>query len=453
VTADARTHGRTDAQLARTVEAALGAVRGRSQGADALLREEAELTLRFETGRLKENALRRETGLNLRVLAEGRVGFAGTTDLAGGDALDDLVARAFASAGQGEPCDLAWPGAGPLQAVRTFDDAAAGLDVARLAALGRRVVERLQRPGWQVGASVNRTVERTAFANSAGRAFAVRATAISVSAEVTRVAGDDVLMAYDDVTASGVPADAELDALAQRIVTRMERGARVVASPEGKLPVLFTPEGSGCVYLPLRQALSGKTVLQGISPLGQKLGQRLFDAAFDLVDEPLLDDRLASRPADDEGVPSRRLPLVERGEVRAFVYDLETASRAGTASTGHARRGTFGKPGISFSNLVMREGDADEAALLREVGHGLVVEDLIGVGQGNVISGAFSHPVALAYRVDGGEITGRVKDAAVAGNAYDLLKRIRMVGRDGKWIGGSRLVPPIVLDAVNVARR
>jgi PmbA protein len=442
-----------DAQFARTVEAALGAVRGRTQGADALLREEDELTLRFETGRLKESALRRETGLNLRIVAEGRAGFAGTTDLAGGAALDDLVARALASAGQGDPCDLAWPAVGPLEAVRTFDDAAAGIDVASLAVLGRRVVERLQRPGWQVGASVDRTVERTVFANSAGSVFAFQATAISVSAEVTRIAGDDVLMAYDDVCATGVPADADLDALAQRIVTRMERGERVVEPPEGKLPVLFTPNGSGCIFLPLRQALSGKTVLQGISPFGEKLGQRLFDVSFDYVDDPLLDDRLASRPADDEGVPSRRLPLVERGEVRAFVYDLETASRSGTTSTGHGRRGTFGKPGISFANLVMREGDADEAALLREVGHGLLVEDLIGVGQGNVISGAFSHPVALAYRVDGGEITGRVKDAAVAGNAYDLLKRIRMVGRDGKWIGGSRLVPPMVLDAVNVARR
>jgi len=70
-----------------------------------------------------------------------------------------------------------------------------------------------------------------------------------------------------------------------------------------------------------------------------------------------------------------------------------------------------------------------------------------------VISGAFSHPVALAYRVEGGEIAGRVKDAAVAGNAYDVLKRIRMVGREVKWLGGSRLVPPLVLDAVDVARR
>jgi len=87
------------------------------------------------------------------------------------------------------------------------------------------------------------------------------------------------------------------------------------------------------------------------------------------------------------------------------------------------------------------------------MGHGLVVDELIGVGQGNVISGAFSHPVALAFRVDGGEIVGRAKDAAVAGNAFELLKRIRSIGRDAKWLAGSRLVPPLLLDAVNVARR
>lgn len=431
----------------------LGRAGARAEGADALMRSESQLTLRFETGRLKESALRQETGVSLRLVAGGRVGFAGTTDLGGKGALDDVVTRALASAGQGEPCDLAWPAPARLEAVRTFDDAAAGLDVAALAALGWRVVEQLARGGWQVSASVDRYVEETAFANTAGQAFAYRSTAIGVSAEVTRVKGDDVLMAYDDVTTMGVPAGTELDAVVARIVTRMARGESVVASPEGKLPVLFTPSGSACLFLPLRQALSGKTVLQGISPLGGKMGQAAFDAALDLVDDPLHPCRTASRPADDEGVPSRRLPLVEHGVVRAFVYDLETAARAGAAPTGHGRRDTFGKPSIGYSNLAMRLGDADEEALLRAVGHGLVVEDLIGVGQGNVISGAFSHPVALAYRVDGGEITGRVKDAAVAGNAFDLLRRIRMVGRDGKWIGGKRLVPPIVLDAVSVARR
>jgi len=80
------------------------------------------------------------------------------------------------------------------------------------------------------------------------------------------------------------------------------------------------------------------------------------------------------------------------------------------------------------------------------------VDELIGVGQGNVIGGAFSHPVALAYRVERGEITGRVKDAAVAGNAYELLKRIGGFGTDGRWYG-ARHTPSLLLEGVSVARR
>jgi len=74
------------------------------------------------------------------------------------------------------------------------------------------------------------------------------------------------------------------------------------------------------------------------------------------------------------------------------------------------------------------------------------------VGQGNVIAGGFSHPVALAYRVERGTITGRVKDAAVAGNVYELLKRIGGFGSDGRWLG-SRFAPSLLLEGVSVARR
>jgi len=82
----------------------------------------------------------------------------------------------------------------------------------------------------------------------------------------------------------------------------------------------------------------------------------------------------------------------------------------------------------------------------------LLVDDLIGVGQGNVIGGAFSHPVALAYRIERGEIAGRVKDAAVAGNVYELLKRIAGVGNDARWTG-TRFTPSLLLEGVAVARR
>jgi PmbA protein len=90
--------------------------------------------------------------------------------------------------------------------------------------------------------------------------------------------------------------------------------------------------------------------------------------------------------------------------------------------------------------------------LLDGIADGLLIDDLIGVGQGNVIGGAFSHPVALAYRVEQGEITGRVKDAAVAGNVYELLKRIGAFGNDGRWMS-SRWAASLLLEGVSVARR
>jgi PmbA protein len=211
-------------------------------------------------------------------------------------------------------------------------------------------------------------------------------------------------------------------------------------------------------------------VLQGSSPLAGKVGETLFDARLSIVDDPLTPGRPLSRPVDDECVASRCTGLVERGVVQRFVYDLETAARAKTQSTGNGRRGVFGKPHIGYTNILFRGTDgmhdvrAQHAAplhlaaatlgggLIGDIDDGLIVDDLIGVGQGNVISGAFSHPVGLAYRVQRGEITGRVKDAAVAGNAYDLLKRIGGFGADGRWLG-ARFSPSLLLEGVSVARR
>ncbi|HWO87605.1 MAG TPA: TldD/PmbA family protein [Gemmatimonadales bacterium] len=432
--------------LERTLELARGAG---ATAADALLRDTETLTISFEAGRLKTTGLSQEAGLNLRVLAGGRVGAAGTTDLAG---TEDVAARALASAAEGEPLELELPGPAPAPPVTTFDDRAAGMAVEDLAALGRSVVEQLKRSGWQVNVTVERVVQSTSFASTTGQHFAYRATAVSVSAEVTRVAGDDVLMAYDVAAGVAPPGDGTLATLATTIVTKIERSERIVEPPEGRLPVLFTPWGCTAVLMPVRQALSGKTVLQGISPLGARLGESVFSTALSLYDDPLLDGAVGSRPVDDEGVPSAPLALIERGVVRSFVYDLETATRAGARSTGHGTRTVFGKPAIGYSNLLIAAGTMDETALLAELGSGLVVDELIGVGQGNVVGGAFSHPVALAWRVDGGELTGRVKEATVAGNAYDLLSRIRAVGKERRWIG-TQLIPALVLEDVSVARR
>jgi PmbA protein len=448
------------------IDRVLEATRGKVDGADALWRREEQTAVTFESGRLKSAGISEEAGLNLRVLANGRMGVAGTT--AAKPDPKELVARAGASAELGESLDLAFPDSSPesLLPIATFFDRTANASLAELIRMGRHLVERLARAECQVNVSVQREVADTAVGNTAGARGEYRATGIGVTAEITRIAGDDVLMIYDQYVGADMPGDADLEMLVRSIETRLTAALTIVTPPDGALPVVFTPAGLAAVVLPLEQALSGKTVLQGSSPLAGKVGETLFDSRLSIVDDPLMPGRPSSRPIDDECVPSRATGLVEQGVVGRFVYDLETAARAKTQSTGNGRRGVFGKPQIRYTNVVFRTADgvrdvgAQHAAplhllgggLIGDINDGLIVDDMIGVGQGNVISGAFSHPVGLAYRVQKGQITGRVKDAAVAGNAYDLLKHIGGFGNDGRWLG-ARWSPSLLLDGVSIARR
>lgn len=446
------------------IDRLLETARGKVDGADALWRREERTAVGFEAGRLKAAGVSEEAGLNLRVLARGKMGVAGTT-AAQPDAAE-LISRARSSAELGETVDLAFPNAAAanLPPVPTFFDRTANASLDDLIRMGRLLVERLSRPDCQVNVAVEREVQDTAVGNMAGARGEYRATAIAVTADITRIAGDDVLMVFDQYVGADLPSDADLEMLVRSVETRLTAALKIVTPPEGALPVVFTPAGLAAVVLPLEQALSGKTVLQGSSPLAGKVGEMLFDQRLSILDDPLTPGRPVSRPVDDECVPSRRNALVEHGTVGRFVYDLETAARAKTESTGNGRRGIFGKPHIGYTNILFRMTDGGRQAgtvpapadlgggLIDDIDDGLIVDDLIGVGQGNVISGAFSHPVGLAYRVQRGEVTGRVKDAAVAGNAYDLLKKIGGFGNDGRWLG-ARWSPSMLLEGVSVARR
>lgn len=420
----------------------------RAQAADVVLKTDETTSLTFEAGRLKSSAHAQERGVNLRVVAGGRMGFSGSTS----DDPAAIVEAAFASAKVGETVRLDLPVPAPLPAVVTHYPRAAAASIADLAHLGQFVLGRLNRDGAQVNVSVERSLGSVRVANSAGVDASYDVTTVSVSAELTRVRGDDVLIVSDYLAGSDVISPVELETMVDGMIRRIEWAEHAADAPSGTLPVCFTPSGSSVLLTPLKLALQGKSVVQGVSPLGDKKGKLIFDTGFTLSDEPLLDGRSGSRPIDDEGVACRRVPLIEQGKVCGFIYDLETAGRASVSPTGHARRSTFGKPQAAFSNLVIDPGALEFHELVSQIRDGLLVDELLGVGQGNVIGGAFSHPVALAYRIINGEVVGRVKDVAVAGVVYELLKRVAGLGKDVKWIG-SVGVPAMVIEGVSVTGR
>ena len=100
--------------------------------------------------------------------------------------------------------------------------------------------------------------------------------------------------------------------------------------------------------------------------------------------------------------------------------------------------------------MVITGGTISQKEMIKGIKEGILVEQLMGAEQGNVLGGDFSGNVLLGYKIENGEIIGRVKDTVVSGNIYELLKNITAVGTDYKWIGGV-YAPSICLPAVSCA--
>jgi PmbA protein len=216
------------------------------------------------------------------------------------------------------------------------------------------------------------------------------------------------------------------------------------------MPVLFASTGALVLGLPMMQALNGKSVYTGISPMKGKVGQALFDAKITVEDDATIDGKFASAAYDGEGVAHRRNTLIKAGVLQGFLYDLKTAAQSGVESTGNGSRGLFSPPRPSPSNLVFGAGETPLAEMIAGIDKGLLVENVLGLGQGNIISGAFSNSVSLAFKIEKGEIVGRVKDVSIAGNIYELLQNVAAVSQEREWVYRSLYLPSILLEDMNV---
>jgi len=194
--------------------------------------------------------------------------------------------------------------------------------------------------------------------------------------------------------------------------------------------------------------------------LAEKLEQQVLDERFTLVDDGRLDFASRSAPYDDEGVPTTRKSLIEGGVVRQFLYDLKTAGLAGAQPTGNGfksglRGGGFQRPpDVAPSTWLVPPGERSLEEILSGLDEALLVEQVIGLGQGNVMAGEFSNNVSVGFLVRNGEIVGRVKNTMIAGNVYELLKdKLLALGDEPVWVFGLLHVPAIAVDGVSVASK
>ncbi len=404
----------------------------------------------FEANRLKSSQVEETKGIAVRVVQDGRLGFAASSEES---ATDRLITNALESATYGDQVPINFPKPQPAPQVVTFDRTISELPIPRLVEVGQEIIDHLLQiePEARINMELERGVEHQSIRNQAGTQVSFKRSPLSMFFEISRVQGDDVLLLFD-IVGTTIWEDDYL-AFARTTGKKLRLAQKSATIRSGRMPVLFSPNGALVLSLPLVLGLNGKNVYTNTSPMAGKVGQELFDAKITVIDDPTLDGRFSSAPYDDEGVAHHRNVLVENGVLKSFLYDLKTAAQSGTQSTGNGSRSLFSPPAPSPTNLVFAPGSTSLVDMIASVDEGLLVEYPLGLGQGNVISGAFSNTLGLAFKIEKGEIVGRVKDVSIAGNIYDLLQNVAAVSRETEWIYHNFSLPYILLPDMNIVAK
>lgn len=413
-----------------------------AQGAQASLGQSESTNVSFENDKLKSVKSSQSTGMSVKVILDGKVGSSHTTDI---NDLDGVVSRAWEAAEFGSLAHFEFPSPQDGSDVKVYDDAVLPVSKDEMVRIGDEMMTLVKEYNSDIilDAGAGKHVGRSEFANSSGVEFTTEGTSFGVYVSGQWIRGTDILQAGHGFGWR----KRELDhvAIAKKAIEWFRMAEKIAPIKSGVMPVIFTPQGTNVLLLALRLGFSGKNVFLGASPLAGKLGEKIADERFSIVDNPLIDYADASGKYDGEGVPHQLTPIIENGVVKNFLYDLDTAGRAGTKSTGHG-------VGCGPTNLVIEEGDTPYEEMVKNTEEGLIVHSVMGLGQGNPISGEFSVNVQLGYKIEDGKVVGRVKDVMLAGNTYDALKKIAEIGDEAEW-EGSLFTPPIKIAGLSVVAK
>lgn len=413
----------------------------KAKGAQASLAQTENYDVAFESDKIKSSRSNQNTLLHLKVMLNEKMGSATTSDI---NDIDGLVARALEIAEFGNPAYYQFADRRDGTDVKIYDDAVLPITKDAMVSMGEEMISLIKEynPNIVARATSGKRIGRIEFANSGGQTFISEGTVFGAYSAGQLTKGNDILMAG---RSESVRKKADLDhkAIAQRTIDLFKMSEKIAAIQSGNMPVIFTPEAVRLLCLPLGMGLNGKNVFMGSSPLTDRLGEQIADECITIIDDPLIDYGIGSAKFDQEGVPHQKNILIENGVLKGFIYDLETAARAGVESTGNGI-------GCNFTNTIIKEGSVSYEDMIKNTKEGLIVHNVIGGGQSNVISGEFSVNVGLGFKIENGEVIGRVKNVMLAGNVYDAIKNIEALGNKAQWVPGAMMTPSVKIGRLSV---
>ncbi len=239
------------------------------------------------------------------------------------------------------------------------------------------------------------------------------------------------------LSAGRAPGELDVHKAALDALTRATRMLGAVKPASMKCTAVFDPRSASTLLAIIGGSLSGEAVVRGRSFFANRIGEEVASPLFTLLDDPTDPRHFSASVFDGEGLACRRNVMIERGQLKGFVYDTVSARRAGTSSTGSAVRGGIaGSPSAGCRALQLLPGEFDQAQIFSLVGNGIFVESLTGVHSGvNPVSGDFSVGIT-GLMIRDGQLCEPVREITVASTLQRMLLDVAYVGNDVEWLPG-----------------
>ena len=444
-------------QLINSAEDAVkAALKLGAEEAEAYTYEGQATNIGIELGQISKTNRIIDRGLGIRIIINKATGFAYTNILSDKAAVDATVARALSAAKASKP-DPDWhklPTKKPYTTTKgTFDQRIVDLSPEDLVKETQTMLDaatEVDKHVFPVEGGVGSGYVANAIANSNGITAYDRGTIVECSlAALAKTVATTTPICFEFNAARDYTLDpiwvgreaAKLASTAQKPKPFDTKTAKVILT-QFALQDLFA--------YTLMGAVKADSVQRNQSPFKGKIGEKVASENLTIEDDGLFPTGLRTSDFDGEGVPHQKTPVIEKGILKNYLYDNYSAQKDGVESTGNASRaGYLSTPGVDTSNFRIIPQNMTSEQMIKEVGDGLIVYYLQGAHSSNPVSGEFSVVATPCWRIKNGEIAHSCQGVMLAGNIFELLKNITIVGGNERQMG-TLIAPWVVAENVRV---
>ena len=406
---------------------------------EAYVSRDAETDIRVYEGQVEHFVAAQTEGVGIRVIRDGRTGFAyaGVLDES---AVAEVLAEARDNVQFGTPDE--WAGLAEPDGVDVIEQDLWSEALADYSTDGKiALAKELERLTLAVDSRIR--VDDATYADVASESAVATTTGIRRTGRENGCYVVVSTMADDgDETQTGFgfsvgrsPIEFDLAKAAKEASDRATRLLGATKPTTRRTTVVLDPYVTASFLGIISSTLNGESVAKGRSLFKDRLGENVANSIVTLVDDPTNPKAYTATDVDGEGLAARRNVLIDAGVLQQFVHSSYSARRVGTKSTGNAVRGGFkGTPGVGCLALQLLPGTRDQAALITDIDDGVLIQSVSGLHSGvNPISGDFSAG-ASGLSISNGQVGGPIREFTIASTLQRMLLDVAEVGGDVDWL-------------------